>query len=145
MSRGILLAAVAVVALCGIGSWILSSSVSQRVRRVTGNDPKLQNAIRQARREMPEFLRQLASPRPGQRFAIRGRFSTPAGPEYLWVRDPVLVDGIFRGTLDQEPMAARTLRRGESVRVPDADVVDWLIRDPGGRMRGGYTEQALRP
>jgi uncharacterized protein YegJ (DUF2314 family) len=131
------------VAVCGAGAWLVGSRIAASVVRVNAADPRLQEAIRRAQRELPDFLAQLDAPASGRRFAIRGRFRTPSGPEYLWVRNPVAADGAFRGTLDQEPMAARELRKGDEVRVAQADVVDWLIREPDGKMRGGYTEQAL--
>jgi uncharacterized protein YegJ (DUF2314 family) len=139
----ILLVAVPMAALLALLLWPRGDAPS--VRRVTGEDPALQSAVRQAQDSLDEFVQALENPQPGQRFAIRGRFMSAAGPEYLWVRDPVHEMDVFTGTLDQRPIAVSDLELGATVRVRREDVYDWLIREPDGDTRGAFTERALAP
>jgi uncharacterized protein YegJ (DUF2314 family) len=138
-----LVGGIAAILVGGIATWMTCRSTELRVRRISAPDATLEAAIRRARRELPEFERALRNPQPGQRFALRGRFQTESGPEYLWVRDPSPTDLGFRGALDQPPMALTGVRKGDLVDVETADVVDWLILSPGDLRRGGYTEAAL--
>ena len=145
----------AVIALAGclavvllVGSCIapimlrLGAFAGSSVRRVNQADPELVAAIKKARAGLPEFISELRSPRDGQRFAIEAQFPTSQGPEYLWLRDPKFNGKSFRATLDQSPMAAK-VRKGDLLEIRQADVVDWLIRDPDGTTRGRFTDKAL--
>lgn len=113
--------------------------------RVNGPNSALQSAIREAQRGLPDFWKRVeAAPEAKQtEFAVRVKFETDQGPEYLWVRGPLVRKQVVAGTLDQEPVAYRNSHRGEIVRFPEADIVDWLIRKPGGPNEGGFTEAAL--
>lgn len=143
MKRWLLVGIAAVLACCGLGFWLLASNVSQRVRRVTQASPELQAAVKRAQAELPDFLRQLKAPKPGQRFAVRGRFMTPNGPEFLWVREPRQEKETLIGILDEKPIALQTLKKGDEATVKLTDVADWLILNPNGQVQGRYTEEAL--
>ena len=112
------------------------------VVRVNLPKPKLQAAIKEARNGLPGFLKELAAPKPGEAFAIKGTFQTPNGPEYLWVKHPDFKDGKFSGVLDQKPIAVIGKDKGDAVTFPEKDAVDWLIKDDDG-IRGEFTEKAL--
>lgn len=121
----------------------------KRVQRIGHADPKLQTAAKKAQAELDIFLGRLREPAAGERFAVRAGFDTPSGKEYLWAKDPVFEpssspssDGTFVAILDQEPLAARTMKKGQLVRIPRENIVDWLIAGPNGR-EGAYTEAAL--
>ena len=122
--------------------WFVLPHGSPSIRRVNRPDPELQAAIDQAQHELPNFIKRFAANEPGTRFAIRGRFQSDQGPEYLWVRLDEIVTDSFKGRLDQAPLAVRTLHKGDSVTVQKADVVDWLIGH-GAQTEGGFTEKAL--
>jgi uncharacterized protein YegJ (DUF2314 family) len=109
------------------------------VRRINRDNPQLIQAIKTAQAGLPDFLKQLQHPNPGQRFAFMARFKTPNGNEYLWLKDPALRAKQLVGTLDQPPMAA-SMRRGDVVTVDTADVVDWYIKDADGTSHGKFTE-----
>ena len=113
------------------------------VVRVTHADEKLQDAMRESRKELPKFEGRLKHPEPGDHFAIKGRFSTPNGPEYLWLKDPKAAGDGFLAVVDQSPFAATTIHRGEHVHVAQKDVVDWLIQRADGSRAGGATDLAL--
>jgi uncharacterized protein YegJ (DUF2314 family) len=144
MKKGIAIGVVAVLACCGFGTWFFASSVAQRVRRVSHASPELQAAVARAKAELPTFLQRLKSPKPGDRFAVRGRFMTPNGPEFLWVREPRPEGEALIGVLDERPIALQTLKKGDSATVKLADVADWLIVEASGKVLGGYTQDAMK-
>jgi uncharacterized protein YegJ (DUF2314 family) len=111
--------------------------------RVAHSNPVLEDAIRESRKQLPMFDKRLKNPEPGDRFAIKARFSSPEGPEYLWLKDPVLEKGGFAAVVDQTPIAAPGIHRGDRVHVSEKDVVDWLVRKADGSMAGGATDLAL--
>lgn len=135
--------------LIGAGLLLLASVIvlllpppTPRVKRITNPDARLKSAIEEARRRLAEFDAFLARPQPGDRFAVKGRFQTDVGPEYLWIRDPMRSEIGYVGLLDQQPIAFTKRKKGDLLRVPRADVVDWFVyRD--GKTIGGFTERAL--
>lgn len=144
MKKGCVIGIVAGLALCGFGSWFLASSVAQRVRRVTQASPELQAAVKRARSELPTFLKRLKNPQAGDRFAVRGRFMTPGGPEFLWVREPRAEGETLVGVLDERPIALQGLKKGDPATVKQSDVADWLIVEASGKVLGGYTQEAVK-
>lgn len=139
----VLIVLVVVLSCCGLGSWFLAATATNRVQRITEASPELQAAVKRAKDELPGFLKQLRAPKPGQRFAVRGRFMTANGPEFLWVREPRLDKETLVGILDERPIALQTLKKGDEAKVKLADVADWLILDPDGTVHGRYTEEVL--
>ena len=124
--------------------WLYQAAhkLKHSVVRVNGADAKLQRAAKVARTMLPQFLARLKNPSKGDQFAIKGRFQTSAGSEYLWVRAPKPVRDGFTGELDQPPIALRA-KKGDRVKVRTGDVYDWLVRRKDGSMAGGFTEIAL--
>jgi len=112
-----------------------------RVARVNRSSPELEAAIAEARSRLAEFDQFLATAKEGDRFAVRARFATEAGDEYLWLDDPIPSPSGYLGLVDQRPMVAK-LKVGELVAVKRADVVDWMVRRDG-KTTGGFTEKAL--
>ncbi len=109
-----------------------------------GRDPELAAAVMRSRRELPRFIEALRKPGPDQReFAVNARFDTPQGPEQIWVRVTRYQDGVFEGTLADQPHAIAKLNKGDSVRIPEKEVNDWLFRN-GTKVAGGYAIQVLR-
>ncbi len=134
------------VLCCGGFLWVGSGVLRHTLRsivRVTQPNANLQQAIREARRQLPRFEARLKHPEPGDRFAIKAKFSTPYMPEYLWMKDPTRLKNGFEGIVDQVPASVPNLKRGDKVQVPDSAVVDWLIRRADGSMTGGFTDLAL--
>lgn len=125
--------------------YLIGAKIRERhLVRVAGPDPKLQEAVRQAQKELPFFLGELKHPKPKERFAIKAAFMTDQGTEYLWIKDPIYSGPLLEGVLDQIPAAYRKASKGDLVKVNEKDVYDWLIRDDSGT-RGGYTEKVLAP
>jgi len=133
--------ALLVLGIAGFGVVKLSQIRPSHVVRVTQANAELQAAIDQAKKGLDAFVKELASPREDERFAVKGSFSTQSGPEYLWVRSPKFENGKFTGKLDQQPMVLAK-RKGDQVSFDKKDAVDWLIKDDNG-IRGQFTDKVL--
>jgi uncharacterized protein YegJ (DUF2314 family) len=142
VTRAFLAVALTVFVLCVWGIYSLFHLTPSKVIRINQRDPQLQAAIKEARDGLGAFIKELDAPKPDQRFAVKGTFQTPFGPEYLWVRLPAFKDGTFSGVLDQQPMAVRDKHKGDAVSFAEKDAVDWMIKDDAGT-RGEFTEKVL--
>jgi uncharacterized protein YegJ (DUF2314 family) len=109
---------------------------------VEQGDPEMQAAIQKAQATLDEFVTALQ--RPGDRvFAIKAAMPTPDGShEHIWVGSVAYADGVFTGTIDNEPVNLPNIKLGQQVQIPRAHVSDWLILN-GEEMRGGYTIEIL--
>jgi uncharacterized protein YegJ (DUF2314 family) len=137
---GLLVVGVLAVALfsCGIRSFFKPHEII----RISASDPQLQAAARQAQSKLPDFISNLKN-NDGSRFAIKGRFETSVGSEYLWLKDLVLLpNGSITGTIDQQPIALRA-KKGDRITVRQEDIYDWMI-EKDGNVEGGFTERALK-
>jgi len=141
VTRGFFIGSAVIVVLAGFGIYSLMSQAPTHVLRISHKDPELEAAIKHAREGLPGFKKELAAPKPGEGFAVKGTFDTVGGHEYLWVKKPTFKDGVFTGILDQQPIAFAKVK-GDEVKVKEKDVVDWLIKDDEG-VRGMETEKIL--
>ncbi len=112
------------------------------VRRINTPDAALLSAISAARERLPEFDRQMQAHQPGYRFAIKGKFTSALGPEYLWVRADGVDGNFYNGRVDQTAISLPNLHKGDVVRIDRKDVVDWMIGN-GADVQGGFTEKVL--
>jgi uncharacterized protein YegJ (DUF2314 family) len=62
--------------------------------------------------------------------------------EYMWVSVSALENGMIYGRLDNEPVELKRLRSGDRVRVPVAELNDWLYTR-GDLLAGGFTIDVL--
>ena len=134
--------------LCsGTMFWLyeVAKNLKQSIVRVNSADGKLQEAAKIAKASLDvQFVARLQHSEKGDRFAIKGKFISPVGPEYLWLKDPQIVPGGFKGILDQKPIAFPA-HKGDAETVKKSDVYDWLIERADGSRAGGFTEIALSP
>lgn len=142
-TRKFVIASLLVVALVAVIILFSAQGGTKNVARVAHADPELQAASKKAQDGLPNFIKELQSPKPGEGFAVKGAFKTSAGPEYLWVRSPEYKDGTFTGTLDQQPIAIADKKKGDTVKVAKKDVYDWLIKTDDG-IQGMFTEKVLQ-
>ncbi len=141
------LALVLVIGLVCSGTLVWFYGAAKKLKtsivRVNSNDATLKRAAETAQATLPKFVDRLKHPSAGDQFAVKGRFKTPVGPEYLWLKNPRLVRNEFVGTLDQTPIAYKA-HKGDQLHVKPADVYDWLIKRADGSMAGGLTEIELQ-
>jgi uncharacterized protein YegJ (DUF2314 family) len=141
-TRAFVIGLVIVVALSAWGIYTLLHLAPNSVVRINRQDPELESAIKEAKKGMDAFIKELQSPKPDERFAVKGMFQTPFGPEYLWVRKPTFENSRFSGVLDQDPMALAGKKKGDDVNFAEKDAVDWMIKDDT-ETRGAFTEKVL--
>jgi uncharacterized protein YegJ (DUF2314 family) len=108
------------------------------IKRTTEPSPALRQAIAEAKRRLPEFTRALQAAKPGDQFAVRARFTTPVGNEYLWLKDAIPSPKGFLGLIDQAPAFLKEKKKGDLVLVTRADIVDWMAKTADGTI-GGFT------
>ena len=110
------------------------------VASVDNDDPEMNRAIAEAKRNLPDFLDVLEKPPAG---ATRIGFKFPLGGwEHIWVGD-VSRDGTYLiGRLNNDPIQEQ-YSLGDPVRVPLSDVSDWAWMDKDGVMRGQFTTRVL--
>lgn len=107
------------------------------------DDPRLHAAAAEARRRWGEFARAFRAPSPTQEsFTIKARFDQDNETEYMWVMVRQISDTDAIGELGNAPNALSGIKLGDPVRIPIAEVLDWMYLD-GGEMVGGFTVQVL--
>ncbi len=112
------------------------------VIKVAPDDAAMEAAKREGRRTLPEFWQHQAKPAADESmFSVK--FDLLPGPaaEYIWAsvatRD---ADGVV-GVLGNVPEAPG-YSIGQSVKINEADIIDWQYRK-GTRMQGHYTTRVL--
>jgi uncharacterized protein YegJ (DUF2314 family) len=75
-------------------------------------------------------------------FSLKVGISDKGETEYFWVLDVERRDGKIMGTIDNEPEIVHTVKHGDRIEIPEADITDWFyMRD--GKMVGNRTMRAL--
>lgn len=104
-------------------------------------------ASAKARAKLPELHRMFtAGLAAGEYFEVKVPFDVPGGGhEYMWVEVSTWKDdGTITGLLRNEPVNIATLHGGQTVRVREADVFDYLVRHPDGSEEGNLTSAVIR-
>lgn len=102
-------------------------------------DAELEAAIRTARQSLDTFKEKIGTPHPDRTFvAVKVRFTPPDNvPQEIWVDEVTYIDGVLQGSMGDEIPSMR-LTAGETIRVDEKDIVDWMIVEEG-KLIGGYT------
>ena len=94
---------------------------------IPDNDYEMANAIREARRTLPDFFVVQAAP-PANTIGFRLRISASDGvrSEFVWMMPfRRLSDTEFIGTVADQPAYLTQLTRGQELRFARSDIVDW--------------------
>lgn len=141
----------------GEGSSTMAESASPSVFMFDNSDPDMQRAYEQARATFRYFWREIAWERrrivPALDLACvkipftdsdpRGQASDTPEVEHMWVSD-VDFDGEFvSGVLLNEPNWLKSVKQGDSARVPVGQISDWMYAI-SGEVYGAYTVNLLR-
>lgn len=105
------------------------------------HDEAVEEASRKAREKLPglreDFNSGLA---PGEQILIKAPFATPDdGREWMWVEVTSWQGNTITGLLANEPFNIPTLKAGQIVEVPEADVFDYIRQHPDGTVEGNET------
>jgi uncharacterized protein YegJ (DUF2314 family) len=117
-------------------------ATDDRVVNVAADDAEMEAAIATARSKLPDFWKVFDQPAPGDSdFALKVQITDPNGTEHFWVNELERTDGTIHGTINNDPGIVQSVKFGQRIEVPEADISDWTYMR-GGKMFGNYT---LRP
>jgi uncharacterized protein YegJ (DUF2314 family) len=112
---------------------------------VTPEDRIFNSAITNARQTINELDKALESNNPSYtEFAVKKRFITPDdGGEHMWVAGITLVNGTYKGFVNNDAEKTLEVKYGDTVIVRKDEITDWMYLD-NNVLRGGYTIRAVR-
>lgn len=120
-----------------------SCSRHQNIYDVAGDDPEMTAAIAKARGTLPQFWQVFEKPEHGEsRFSLKVKIKDKDETEVFWTSEIERRDGKISGRISNNPEIVKTVKMGERIEIPEADITDWLyFRD--GKMFGNETIRPL--
>jgi uncharacterized protein YegJ (DUF2314 family) len=117
-------------------------SKRDKVVNVDENDPEILAAIAKARESLPQFWQVFEDRGRGESdFALKVKITDKNGTEHFWATEIERKDGRTMATINNDPNIVASVKLGDRIEIPEADISDWLyIRDE--KMVGNET---LRP
>lgn len=118
----------------------------QAVVNINSENAKMEAAIARAQNELPQFIATLRKPPKGaSQFMVKKFFEAANGApsEGMWVEVQGYDRGEFSGVLINEPLDVPNLKKGDSLKVKEADVIDWGYYPEVGDLVGGYTNKVV--
>jgi uncharacterized protein YegJ (DUF2314 family) len=117
-------------------------SKRDKVVNVDENDPEMLVAIAKARESLPQFWQVFEDRARGESdFALKVKITDKNGTEHFWATEIERQDGRTMATINNDPNIVASVKLGDRIEIPEADISDWLyLRD--GKMVGNET---LRP
>lgn len=116
------------------------------VVNINSENAKMEAAIARAQKELPQFIETLRKPPKGAtQFMVKKFFDAAKGAqsEGMWVEVQSYEKGEFYGVLINEPLDVPNLKKGDSLKVKEADVIDWGYFSEVGDLVGGYTNKVV--
>jgi uncharacterized protein YegJ (DUF2314 family) len=112
---------------------------------VTTENTSMNFAIDNAKKTINEFNQALKSSNPSYSdFAIKKRYNTPSGGgEHVWITGIYLIDGNYKGFINNDAEETVEVKYGDSVIVRKNEITDWMYLD-NNILRGGYTIREVR-
>lgn len=108
------------------------------------NDPKILAAKTEAKRRLPEFGKLYAQHEPGAAYMVQAMFYTSSNQEdHEWLKVDSFDSLNVSGTFMEEPTVAIGHHLNERVTIPQADVVDWLVKRSDGTREGNFIGSAV--
>jgi len=117
-------------------------SKRDKVVNVEENDPEMLVAIAKARESLPQFWQVFEDRGRGESdFALKVKITDKNGTEHFWATEIERKDGRTMATINNDPNIVASVKLGDRIEIPEADISDWLyMRDE--KMVGNET---LRP
>jgi uncharacterized protein YegJ (DUF2314 family) len=98
-------------------------------------------AIASARAEVDDFIAALTL-QDGQDFADNAPITDANGTEHFWITDVSYRDGVFTGTIGNDPGMVKNVSFGQEWTIKKKEISDWMYtRDD--KIHGGYTIDPL--
>lgn len=123
-------------------AWSMAAVADDTVIHVPQDDAAMNEAIAKARSMLPHFWRVFAERGRGESdFALKLRIEDENGVEHFWITDIKRIGGKVVGLVGNDAMTVRSVKFGDNVEVPEADISDWMyVRE--GKMVGNFTLRA---
>ncbi len=137
-SSGAFLAAVLFTVMVG---GTTSAQTPDRVFRVDGKDEEMNAAMARARATIEPVLQKLEEGSVDT-FSVKVQVKDGEQVEYFWLNNIDFQDGIFTGTIDNDPEVVHNVKLGQKVTVKKGEIADWLYTK-NGKMYGNYTLRVL--
>lgn len=110
---------------------------------VDDDDVEMNAAIATARATLPEFWVMFERKSPtDSAFALKVKIQDERGTEHFWLTSIERRNGRIFGTIDNNPNIVRSVKLGDRIPIPEADISDWLYQR-GDKMVGNFTLRAL--
>jgi uncharacterized protein YegJ (DUF2314 family) len=118
-------------------------SKRDKVINVADDNPDMVAAITKARDTLPHFWKVFDKPERGESgFSLKVKITDKGGTEHFWATDIERRDGKIMGTINNDPNVVATVKLGNRIPIPEADISDWLyMRDK--KMVGNETLKPL--
>jgi uncharacterized protein YegJ (DUF2314 family) len=110
---------------------------------ISENDAEMKAAVQTAREKLPTFWKEFDKPEKGDSdFALKVKIEDEHGAEHFWVSSLRRQNDKLFGTINNDPETVKSVKLGQEVEVPEANISDWMfMRD--GKMFGNYTLRVL--
>lgn len=113
------------------------------VLSVSGDDPRMEAAMAEARERWPEFADAFrARENDDAPFLVKARFTEGNETEYMWVSVTAIDEPWLEGALENSPNALPHLNEGDAVRIAVEDMCDWLYARNGEPV-GAFTQRVI--
>lgn len=124
-------------------AWLTGCSDKDRVVHVSSDEPEMVAAIGKARETLPQFWQVFEKPDRGEaKFSLKVRIADKNGTEHFWLTDIERREGKMTGVVSNDPNIVSSVKLGQRIDIPEADISDWLyMRD--GKMVGNETLKPL--
>jgi uncharacterized protein YegJ (DUF2314 family) len=114
------------------------------VHMVSGEDPDMNSAIRQARATVDTFIASLQNPAQNQtHFSVKAQIVDGVHSEHMWLYDVSFDGNQFQGKIGNNPLNVANVSLGDDFVLKPSEISDWMIIEDN-RLVGGYTIRVLR-
>ena len=122
---------------------LTSCSKPDKVISVADDDPEMTASISKARETLPQFWQVIDQRERGESgFSLKVRITDMRGTEHFWATDVERRDGKIMGTINNDPNTVASVKLGDRIEIPEADITDWLyMRD--SKLVGNHTLKPL--
>ena len=122
-----------------------STPVHSPVISVSDEDPRMKEAIEEARRNFDTFRQHWATRGPEDSFLAKIPIRDGQNSEIIWIEVTGLEPEYIHGTLANEPVDVDGYHHGDRMEVPVGDLYDWAIAKQGADAPLGlFTEKVVR-
>jgi uncharacterized protein YegJ (DUF2314 family) len=122
-----------------------ATPVYSPVISVSDQDPRMKDAVEEARRTFETFRQHWAGRGPQDSFLAKIPLRDGGNSEFIWIEVTGLEPEFIHGTLANEPVNVEGHRLGDRIETPIRDIYDWAIAKHGADAPLGlFTEKVVR-